>query len=95
MASRLYLIIFAGLLLAHGLSFGLMFYERYQSATTVMLNTLEHDVGTSVAVLDRLPADGASALARAAAAGQLPLHPRPGRAGHAVDLGPLTLDNAD
>lgn len=57
MASRLYLIIFAGLLLAHGLSFGLMFYERYQSATTVMLNTLEHDVGTSVAVLDRLPAD--------------------------------------
>jgi signal transduction histidine kinase len=56
MASRLYLIIFTGLLLAHGLSFGLMFYERYQSATTVMLNTLEHDVGTSVAVLDRLPA---------------------------------------
>jgi signal transduction histidine kinase len=56
MASRMYLIIFAGLLLAHGLSFGLMFYERYESATTVMLNTLEHDVGTSVAILDRLPA---------------------------------------
>lgn len=56
MASRLYLIIFAGLLLAHGLSFGLMFYERYESATSVMLNTLENDVGTSVAVLDRLPA---------------------------------------
>jgi signal transduction histidine kinase len=55
-ASRLYFIIFAGLLLAHGLSFGLLFYERYQSAKTVMLNTLEHDVGTSVAILDRLPA---------------------------------------
>lgn len=55
-ASRLYLIIFAGLLLAHGMSFGLLFYERYQSAKTVMLNTLEHDVGTSVAILDRLPA---------------------------------------
>lgn len=56
MASRIYIIIFTGLLLAQGLSFGSMFYERYQSATTVMLNTLEHDVGTSVAVLDRLPA---------------------------------------
>jgi signal transduction histidine kinase len=54
-ASRLYLIIFAGLLLAHGMSFGLLFYERYESAKTVMLNTLEHDVGTSVALLDRLP----------------------------------------
>ncbi|WP_325470272.1 HAMP domain-containing sensor histidine kinase [Luteibacter sp.] len=55
-ASRLYLIIFAGLLLAHGMSFGLLFFERYQSAKTVMLNTLEHDVGSSVAILDRLPA---------------------------------------
>jgi len=56
MASRLYLIIFAGLMLAHGLSFGLLFMERYQSSTAVMFNTLEHDVGTSVAILDRLPA---------------------------------------
>ncbi|MHA6205273.1 sensor histidine kinase [Dyella soli] len=56
MASRLYLIIFAGLLLAYGLTFGLLFIERYESATAVMFNTLEHDVGTSVAVLDRLPA---------------------------------------
>ena len=57
MASRLSLILFSGLLLAHGLSFGLLAYERYQSATTVMLNTLEHEVGTSVAILDRLPAN--------------------------------------
>lgn len=56
MASRLYLIIFAGLMLAQGLSFALMFYERYESATSVMLNTVEHDVATSVAVLNRLPA---------------------------------------
>ncbi|WP_266158024.1 sensor histidine kinase [Dyella silvatica] len=55
-ASRLYLIIFAGLMLAQGLSFALLYVERYQSATAVMFNTLEHDVGTSVAVLDRLPA---------------------------------------
>lgn len=56
MASRLYLIIFAGLMLAQGLSFALLYAERMESATAVMFNTLEHDVGTSVAVLDRLPA---------------------------------------
>jgi signal transduction histidine kinase len=56
MASRLYLIIFAGLLLAYGATFGLLFVERYQSATTVMLDTIEHEVGTAVAMLDRLPA---------------------------------------
>jgi len=57
MAARLYLIIFAGLMLAQGLSFALLYAERMQSATAVMFNTLEHDVGTSVAVFDRLPAD--------------------------------------
>lgn len=56
MASRVYLIIFAGLMLAQALSFALMLYERYESATTVMLNTVEHEVATSVAMLDRLPA---------------------------------------
>jgi signal transduction histidine kinase len=56
MASRLYLIILAGLMVAQGLSFALLLYERYESTTAVMLNTVEHDVGTSVAVLDRLPA---------------------------------------
>lgn len=56
MASRLYLIIFAGLMLAQGLSFALLYMERTQSATAVMFNTLEHDVGTSVSVIDRLPA---------------------------------------
>lgn len=55
MASRLSLILFAGLLLAQGLSFALLYMERQQTATAVMFNTLEHDVGTSVAVLDRLP----------------------------------------
>jgi len=53
MASRLYLILFTGLLLAYALSVALVMFERYESATSVMLNTLENDVGTSVAVLDR------------------------------------------
>lgn len=56
MASRVYLIVFAGLMLAQGLSFALMFFERYQTATNVMFDTVEHEVGTSVAMLDRLPA---------------------------------------
>ncbi|RDU97225.1 sensor histidine kinase [Trinickia dinghuensis] len=56
MASRIYLIILVGLMLAQGLSFALMFYERNQSATTTMFDTVEHEVGTSVAMLDRLPA---------------------------------------
>jgi signal transduction histidine kinase len=56
MASRLYLIILAGLLLAQGLSMALQSYERYESAVSVMLNTVENEVGTSVAILDRLPA---------------------------------------
>ena len=56
MASRVYLIMLIGLMLAQGLSFALMFYERNQSATTTMFDTVEHEVGTSVAMLDRLPA---------------------------------------
>ncbi|WP_188795735.1 sensor histidine kinase [Dyella nitratireducens] len=56
MASRLYLIIFIGLMLAQGLSFAVMFYERYESATATMFDTVEHEAGTSVAMLDRLPA---------------------------------------
>jgi signal transduction histidine kinase len=56
MASRLYLIIFAGLMLAQGLSLALLFYERTETATAMMFNTVEHDVSTSVAILDRLPA---------------------------------------
>ena len=56
MASRLYLILVAGLLLAHGLSFGVLFYERYTTATSMMLSNFERDIATSVAVLDHIPA---------------------------------------
>lgn len=54
-AARLTLILFAGLLLAHGLSFALLFYERYVSARSMMLGNMEQDVAISVALLDRLP----------------------------------------
>ena len=54
-ASRLYLILFAGLLLAHALSFGFLFYERYTAASSMLLTNLQHDVITAVAILDRTP----------------------------------------
>jgi signal transduction histidine kinase len=53
---RLFLILLAGLTVAHGLSFTVLFLERYMTTKTVMLNTLESDVATSIAILDRLPA---------------------------------------
>lgn len=53
---QLVLIVLGGLLLANGLTLSLLLYERMSSARSVMLNTLENDVATSVAILDRLPA---------------------------------------
>ncbi|GAB3090338.1 sensor histidine kinase [Lysobacter terrae] len=55
MASRLYLILFSGLLIAYGLSFGMTFYERYESATSMLMSNLEQDVVVAVKLLDRLP----------------------------------------
>lgn len=55
--SRLFLILFAGLAAAYGLSFGILFAERSISAKAVMFRTLEDDIATSIAVLDRTPAD--------------------------------------
>jgi signal transduction histidine kinase len=54
---RLFLILFAGLAAAHGLSFAVLFHERTTSARAAMLTSLEYDVATSIALLDRLPAD--------------------------------------
>ncbi|SDV11111.1 ATP-binding protein [Pseudomonas mucidolens] len=57
LASRLSLIFLVGLILTQALSFGAQYYERYQSAKSTMLGNLETDVSTSIAILDRLPAD--------------------------------------
>jgi len=57
LGSRLFLILLAGLTIAYGLAFGVVFAERYFTARAVMLGTLESDVATSIAILDRLPAD--------------------------------------
>ena len=57
LASRLSLIFLIGLILAQALSFGAQYYERYESSKNTMLGNLETDVSTSIAILDRLPAN--------------------------------------
>ncbi|WP_252271628.1 sensor histidine kinase [Pseudomonas subflava] len=57
LAARLTLIFLTGLVLAYGLSFGSQFYERYLTGRDVMLDNLEMDLSTSVALIDRLPPD--------------------------------------
>ncbi|MBK5567621.1 HAMP domain-containing sensor histidine kinase [Ensifer sp. SSB1] len=54
--ARLFVILLAGLTIAHVMSFTVLFFERYVAAKSVMFNTLENDIATSIAILDRLPA---------------------------------------
>ncbi|MBB4124883.1 signal transduction histidine kinase [Xanthomonas translucens] len=51
---RLLLILAAGMLLAHGLSFALLFYERAMATRSMMLSDMEDDVPISVALLEHL-----------------------------------------
>jgi HAMP domain. len=57
LSARLLLVLLGGLILAHALSFGLLFYERYQSTRSMMLRNLDEDAAVSVALLEHLPAD--------------------------------------
>src|SRR3989304_8370873 len=57
LAAGLLLVLLGGLALAHALSFGLLFFERYQSTRSMMLRNLDEDVAVSVALLEHLPAD--------------------------------------
>ena len=55
LVARLFLIFLAGLLLAYGLSFASLFYERYNATKSMMLGDLERDVAIAMDILDRLP----------------------------------------
>ncbi|MBV7483100.1 ATP-binding protein [Bordetella sp. BOR01] len=57
LVTRLFLIFLVGLVLAHTLSFALLFYERYDATKSMMLGDLERDVAIAIDILDRLPAD--------------------------------------
>lgn len=54
LGTRLVLILAAGLLVAHALSFALLFYERADATRSMMLTNLEQDASISVALLERL-----------------------------------------
>ncbi len=56
LSARLLLLLLGGLTLAHALSFGLLFFERYQATRSMMLRNLDEDVAVSVALLEHLPA---------------------------------------
>lgn len=51
---RLVLILATGLLLAHGLSFALLFHERAAATRSMMLASMDEDVPLSVALLEHL-----------------------------------------
>lgn len=53
-AARLSLILFGGLLIAHGLSFAFLFYERFESGRAMLMSNVEQDVVVAVNMLDRL-----------------------------------------
>ncbi|GGI53948.1 ATP-binding protein [Oxalicibacterium solurbis] len=55
--TRVTLIFFVGLALAQGLTYWLIMHERTEATTKLMLGYLEQDVASSVALLDRLPAN--------------------------------------
>ncbi len=54
LGARLLLILAAGMLLAHGLSFALLFHERATATRAMMLSNMEDDVPLSVALLEHL-----------------------------------------
>ena len=79
--ARLFLILLAGLAIAYGLSFSVLYAERYMSAKAVMFRTLENDVATSIAVLDRTPAAERPGLLEWLSRGNYTLTLGPGLAG--------------
>lgn len=54
MMTRLFLIFFVGLVLAHAMSFALLFYERYDATKSLMVGDLERELSIAAITLDRL-----------------------------------------
>jgi signal transduction histidine kinase len=54
---RIALILFTGLAAAHVLSLGLLLYDRVQTVSAMMIAYLAKDVASSIAILERVPAD--------------------------------------
>jgi signal transduction histidine kinase len=56
LAGRLLVLLLSGVVIAHALSVALLLFERHQSSQSMILDVVERDVATSIAVLNRLPA---------------------------------------
>jgi signal transduction histidine kinase len=54
--ARVALIIVVGLAIAQGLTFALIRYERGSAMRELMMNNIERDIASSIAILDRVPA---------------------------------------
>jgi signal transduction histidine kinase len=54
---RIALILFSGLAAAHVLTFGLLLYDRAQAVSAMMVAYLARDVASSIAILERVPAN--------------------------------------
>lgn len=65
LSARVLLVLLAGMLVSHALSFSLLFFERYEATRSMMLRNLDEDVGLSVALLEHLsPAERAAWVPR-------------------------------
>mgnify|MGYP006211412801 CR=1 FL=1 len=88
LSARLLLVLLGGLTLAHALSFGLLFFERYQSTRSMMLRNLDEDVAVSVALLEHLPAGQRAAwVPRPARTSRPPRRRRPRRGARPTTTG--------
>jgi len=83
----LFLILFLGLASAQALSFGVVFLERYATSQAMMLGSLESDIQTTVALIDRLPPAERAAWAAQVVRRTYRYEVGPGLAGQA-DLSP-------
>jgi signal transduction histidine kinase len=83
--ARLTLILFAGLVLAHALSFQLVVYERSQATMSLMLGNLDQNLASAVNLLERLPADERDNLLPFLARGNYQLELDAGSGGPAPD----------
>ena len=82
---RLMLILLAGLAVAQALSYVLVMSERREATVGLMLNFMEQDVASSVALLDRLPANERPAWLPRLARRTYRFALTPGEPGHVPD----------
>jgi signal transduction histidine kinase len=95
LAARLLLILAFGMLAAHALSFGLLFYERYEVTSSMLLTNVEHDVVVAVHSLDQLRPQDREAMLPVLRRRTVEFLLAPGVQGHAPLESKLARDMTD